>query len=166
MKKVQAKLNKAIKIIKPYLLTFVFLLCAHSSAFVLCCIFNRPQTAWFSQLEKSVLYPPEILFPFFWVIVYLLLIFNCTVIVYKTKSTLLIINIASTLVLHILWNLFFFTLHSPLFGFLILLALVVLSIRLLKVSFRVNKVIGSLTIIYVAWLSYLTILNYFIILIN
>ena len=147
-------------------MTFAFLVCAVFSAFILCLIFNEPQSAWFLELEKSFLYPPEILFPIFWIVIYLLLIFNCTFIVHKSKSTALIIYIAITLVFHVLWNLFFFTLHSPLFGFLILVTLVFLGVQLLKISFKVNKVSGYLSIAYLAWLSYLLILNYCILMIN
>lgn len=166
MKSIQAKFVKTIKSLKLYLLTFLFLLCSFVSAFVLCIIFNKPQSAWFIQLEKSLIYPPEILFPIFWIIVYLLLIFTCTFIVHKSKSTALIIYIAVTLVFHVLWNLFFFILHSPLFGFLILLALIFLGAKLLKMSFKINKVTGCLNILYIVWISYLLILNYCILMIN
>jgi|GEM_PF-4463850 len=166
MKNIQAKLKKIVKSLKPYLFTFVFIVCSFVSAFVLCCIFNKPQTAWFFELEKSFLYPPEILFPIMWIIVYIILIFVCSIIVYKSKSTVLVIKIAASLVFHVLWNLFFFMLHSPIFGFLILLALVVLSISILKASFRANKITGILSIVYTVWLGYLLILNYCILMIN
>ena len=166
MKSIQVKLIKTVKSIKPYLLTFAFILCAFVFAFVLCLIFNKPQSAWFIQLDKSLIYPPEILFPIFWVIIYLLLIFNCTYTIHKSKSTALIIYIAVTLIFHVLWSLFFFTLHSPLFGFLIMLALIFLGVRLLKISFKVSKVSGYLNIAYIAWISYLLILNYCILMIN
>ena len=166
MKAVQAKFKKVIATLKPYLLTFIFIFCSFILAFVLCCVFNKPQTAWYKELEKSFLYPPEILFPIIWGIIYLVLIYVCTVSVYKSKRTALIIQVAATLVLFVLWNLFFFTLHSPIFGFLILLAILFLSISIFKVSYKTNKALGWLTVFYMAWLSYLLVLNYFILMIN
>jgi tryptophan-rich sensory protein len=65
-----------------------------------------------------------------------------------------------------LWSILFFGLRNPLLGLLDIGVLIVLIVLLIKASYKVNKSAAYLLIPYLAWVSFATLLNLSVVILN
>jgi len=125
-------------------------------------------TTWYTTLNKPSFNPPNYLFGPVWTVLYILMgISFYLVLVSKAKSKQLAVKLFLVqLILNTLWSLIFFGAHNPmlaLFDIVVLWGAILFTI----VSFyKISKPASYLLIPYILWVSFATILNLSIVLLN
>lgn len=126
---------------------------------------------WYNALSKSVLTPDGWVFGVAWTILYaligisLFLVMNTNLrgAVGKTKSYTLF---AIQMILNALWTYLFFGAHLMGAAFIVILALIFITIWMMRSFFGINRSAGYLLIPYIAWLLFATYLNGVILYLN
>ena len=121
----------------------------------------------YNNLIQPSFAPPSILFPIVWTILYTLMGVSYGIL----KSNSLTddkINIIyySQLFVNALWSFFFFVFQWRLFSFLWILLLIGLVILMIIEFYKKNKIAGLLQIPYLLWISFASVLNLFVYLLN
>lgn len=126
--------------------------------------------AWYNALNKSVLTPDGWVFGVAWTVLYaflgiafFLIMNNTRTMQNKTKAYLLFMG---QLALNALWTYMFFGLHLVGGAFVVLVALVLISIWMACVFRPINRTASYLVWIYIAWLIFATYLNGTIMMLN
>jgi benzodiazapine receptor len=118
---------------------------------------------WYATLQKPVFTPPNWLFAPAWITLYLLMAIAAFLIWRKglveegIKSALVIFLVQ--LVLNALWSVVFFGLQSPLYGMVVILALWVAILLTIIRFFKLSIAAGALLLPYILWVSFASILN-------
>lgn len=128
-----------------------------------------PKDSWYRNLKKPNVTPPNYVFPIVWPILYLLLAIN-GVYMYQNKPPALrrvyFILYEIQLFLNFIWILFFFQLKNLPAATGIAAAMVGLTIALVVMSFKVDKIAGILLLPYLAWISFALFLTVYILINN
>lgn len=135
--------------------------------------FTSPEiTTWYKELNKPFFNPPNYLFGPVWTILYILmgialfLVWKNTKQKVKKEKAMGIEYFFAQLFFNSFWSIGFFGLHSPLLGLILIIALWVLIFQTIKTFAKVEKTASYLLYPYIAWVSFATILNLFIFLLN
>jgi benzodiazapine receptor len=127
-------------------------------------IFTTPAIpTWYATLEKPAFTPPSWLFAPAWITLYLLMAVAAFLIWRKglgeegVKSALVIFLVQ--LVINALWSVVFFGLQSPLYGMLVILALWIAILLTIIKFFKLSIAAGALLLPYILWVSFASILN-------
>ncbi|MFA5382405.1 MAG: TspO/MBR family protein [Candidatus Micrarchaeia archaeon] len=125
---------------------------------------------WYEGLNKPSFNPPNWLFGPVWTALYILMGISAYLIYSKglkkkeIKFALSIFGIQ--LILNTLWSILFFGFKSPIFGLICILFLWVFILFTIKLFYKIDKKAAYLLIPYILWVSFATILNYFILILN
>lgn len=126
-------------------------------------VFTSPSIpTWYAALNKPVFSPPNWIFAPVWTTLYILMGISFYLIwvsksKLKQKATKLFLM---QLGLNVLWSFMFFGLHSPVLAFVNIIALWVLIFLTIQ-SFRpISKTAAYLLYPYLAWVSFASILNF------
>ena len=125
---------------------------------------------WYSSLTKPSFSPPNWIFGPVWTTLYFLmgvsafLIWKKGLKSKKVKRALLFFLFQ--LFFNFLWSILFFGLHNPLLGLLDILLLLVSIIVTLITFYKISKTATYLLIPYLIWVSFATILNFSLIVLN
>ncbi|MCJ7578812.1 MAG: tryptophan-rich sensory protein [candidate division Zixibacteria bacterium] len=130
-------------------------------------VFTTPAIpTWYVSLNKPSFTPANWLFSPVWITLFVLmgisafLVWNKGLDDKRVKTALSIF--AVQLILNILWSAVFFGFRSPLAG-LIEIAILWMAILLTTLNFfKVSKTAGLLLLPYILWVSFATVLNFFI----
>lgn len=115
-------------------------------------------------LIKPALYPPNILFPIVWSILYVLMSISFYIVYREDKSTSKIYFLQ--LIANSLWTVIFFGLELRLLAFFWLILIIVLVIIMFVQFYRINKTAAYLLVPYLIWLLFAGYLNLAIYLLN
>ena len=124
-------------------------------------IFFETDTTW---IERPWYYPPEILFPIVWTLLFtlmgiaLFLVIDCGV--SNRDVRIAIFAFALQMALNVAWTPVFFGLQRPDIALLIVVVLWIAIAVTIVLFDRVNRLAAALLVPYLAWVSYATILNY------
>ncbi len=128
---------------------------------------------WYAALTKPFFSPPNWIFAPVWTLLYILmgiamgLITNTKV---KKKDHKLkkkaYTLFCSQLILNSLWSIFFFGLKLPALALIEIILLLVLIILTTKTFAKIKKETGYLLYPYIAWVSFATVLNAGIVILN
>lgn len=121
-------------------------------------------STWYPTLIKPVFNPPAFIFGPVWTTLYLLMGVSLYLVWGKKKTKLK--WFWKQLLLNVLWSVAFFGLKSPILGLLIIILLEISIILTIKSFSRVNKTATYLLYPYIAWVSFATILNLSIVILN
>ncbi len=133
-------------------------------------LFTTPAIpTWYQTLKKPFFTPPNWIFSPVWISLFVLMGIALFLVWRRQEhprfKTALIFFFVQ-LILNILWSIAFFGLKSPLLG-LIDIVLLWMAILLTILNFlKVSKVAGWLLLPYLLWVSFATILNYFLWVLN
>ena len=125
---------------------------------------------WYAGLQKSFLNPPNWLFAPVWATLFFLMGISLYLIWEKlkedkrAKSAIYVFTIQLTL--NILWSVAFFGLRSPLYGFIVI---IILWFAILFTIFKfhpISKTAAYLLLLYIIWVSFASILNFSIMILN
>ncbi len=125
---------------------------------------------WYIFLQKPIFTPPNWLFAPVWFLLYILmgisafLIWRKGIKIFQVREGLIIFIIQ--LMLNTLWSYAFFGLKSPLWGLLVIVPLWTAILLTIINFYRVSKTASLLLIPYILWVSYATVLNFSIYLLN
>lgn len=124
---------------------------------------------WYAGLVKPEFSPPNWVFGPVWNILYLLMGISLFL-VHTSKKTrdrdLGIKLFYAQLILNALWSIVFFGMENPALALLVIFVLLGAVFSVIKIFWRVNKTSAYLLIPYIAWLSFATILNFSIVVLN
>jgi benzodiazapine receptor len=124
---------------------------------------------WYAQLNKPSFNPPGYLFGPVWTILYLLMGVSLYL-VWKAPDgkmrdyALIIFGIQ--MVLNFVWSFIFFYFHQPGWALVDIIALWVFIVAMIFIFYRISKVAALIQILYLLWVSFATVLNAAIWLLN
>jgi benzodiazapine receptor len=134
-------------------------------------IFTTPAIpTWYAALEKPSFTPPSWLFAPAWITLFVLmgvaafLIWRRGLAERAVKVALIVFLIQ--LVLNALWSVIFFGLRSPLGGLIVIVALWTAILLTILRFLKISKPAGTLLLPYIIWVSFATILNAAILVLN
>jgi tryptophan-rich sensory protein len=134
-------------------------------------IFTTPSIpTWYASLVKPAFSPPNYVFGPVWSILFLLMGISAYLVwkegfgKKKVKIALKIFFVQ--LALNTLWSILFFGLKSPMVSLAEIILLWVLIFITIKKFYEISKIAGSLLIPYILWVTFASILNLSIVLLN
>ncbi len=134
-------------------------------------IFTRQSVStWYPTINKPSFNPPNWIFSPVWTTLFILMGIALFLVWQKglsekTNRFAFIIFIIQ-LIFNMAWSLAFFGLKSPFLGFLVIIVLLLLILLTIMKFFKVSKVAGWLLIPYILWVSFATVLNFSIWILN
>lgn len=114
----------------------------------------------YNTLDKPFFAVPSYVFPIAWGILYFLLAVAITL-DYRKEGKNLTIYIIS-MIINFCWPYIFFTQGLYGIGFIVIIILMIFSIYLGIKFLKTSKIASTIMLIYLIWLSYAALLNYFI----
>lgn len=125
---------------------------------------------WYRTLNKPWFSPPNWLFGPVWTLLYILLGISLFIVLAETKKskerTGGIMFYFIQIILNALWSILFFGLKIPLIAFVEIIILWVTIAVTIGLFYRVNKTAGLILLPYLLWVSFASVLNLFIVLLN
>ncbi len=121
---------------------------------------------WYTTLNKPFFNPPNWIFGPVWTILYILmgialfLVLNKKEVKGEKGTAILFFGIQ--LFLNLLWSILFFGLKSPVAGLLEIGILWISIVFTIFLFYRISKLSALLLAPYLLWVSFATVLNYFI----
>ena len=117
--------------------------------------------SWYLLLDKSEFNPPSYVFGIVWPILYILMIVSAFL-AHKKIFSIFIIQ----LFFNAAWSWLFFRFQMPLIALLDIYLLIAINIYILNLMYKESKLAFFLFIPYVAWISFASYLNLFIVINN
>jgi tryptophan-rich sensory protein len=133
-------------------------------------LFTTPAIpTWYQTLNKPFFTPPNWIFGPVWISLFVLMGISLFLVWRKSdhpqfKPALLFFSVQ--FILNILWSAAFFGLKSPLLGLMDIILLWVAILLTILNFFKVSKIAGMLLIPYLLWVSFATLLNFFLWVLN
>ena len=136
-------------------------------------IFTAPNIpTWYAGLVKPFFNPPSFLFAPVWTALFLLMgialylvwVNKEKIIIEKRKIALILFGVQFAF--NVLWSYLFFGLRNPLFGFIGIVILWVTIVATIYYFYKVDKSAAYLLVPYILWVSFASILNFSIFLLN
>lgn len=132
-------------------------------------VFTTPAIAsWYVALNKPSFSPPNWIFAPVWSLLYILMGISLYLLLNSSKKgkekaiKLFLIQ----LTLNFFWSLIFFGLHNPLAAFAEIIALWIFIFLTIKQSYVVSKGAANLMLPYIVWVTFASILNLYINILN
>ena len=119
--------------------------------------------SWYSTIQKAPFNPPNWVFGPAWTILYILMAISLYLVWQKGKFPLIFII---QLFLNFLWSYIFFGLHLPLLAFIDIILLWIFILLTIINFTAINKTAAYLLYPYLGWVSFASILNLFVVLLN
>lgn len=136
----------------------------------ICSYFNHfGMQNFYSQLNLSVLTPPNVVFPIVWTLLYASLVISFDMVLNHTdinKVRPAAQAFSLNLFLQVLWSFVFFYYAYFLVGFAVLAVLDLVTAATIKIFYDINKKAGLLLIPYMLWLLFATYLNWAVVDLN
>lgn len=151
---------------------YLILLASILFCFVIGFIGSRFQTEaitiWYPTLNKSVLTPPNIVFPIVWSLLYICIGLSLgLVICSKNVNNYLFIGLfAIQIILNFTWSISFFYLQNPVLGLINIILLEIFIILYTIYTYSSVKLSSLLFIPYLLWVGFAGYLNLYIVLHN
>ncbi len=125
---------------------------------------------WYADLVKPPFSPPNWIFGPVWTLLYAMMGTSLFLIwelgLKKKKVQTAAYYFGAQLALNFLWSIAFFGLHSPLLGLINILALLALILLMMKHFYSLSKPAFYLLVPYLFWVSFATLLNGAIVILN
>lgn len=124
---------------------------------------------WYQTLNKPFFSPPNFIFAPVWTILYILMGISLYLVISekgggKREKTVWIF--AVQLILNVLWSVIFFGMKNPSLALVDIVALWIAIFLTIKSFYKINKLAGQLLFPYLAWVSFASILNLSIVILN
>ncbi len=118
---------------------------------------------WYSTLNKPGFSPPNWIFAPAWTSLYILMGISLYLVWVKHKVPFVF---WIQLILNAVWSIIFFGMRNPTLALVNIAALWIAIILTIKAFYKINKISAYLLYPYLAWVSFATILNLEIVLLN
>lgn len=125
---------------------------------------------WYANLNKPFFAPPNWIFGPVWTILYALMGISIYVVIKKGWKKKVVKNASiffiAQLVLNFIWTPVFFGLRSPLLGLIVIVGMWILIVMTIRKFYPLSKLAAYLLIPYLLWVSFATLLNAAILILN
>lgn len=124
---------------------------------------------WYDTLVKPEFNPPSWVFSPVWTTLYTLMGISLFLILKAESSkdkTQGIVFFTIQLVLNGLWSVVFFGMHQILWAFILIILLLIFIALLIFKFYRISKTAAYLLVPYILWVSFATVLNFSLYLLN
>lgn len=125
--------------------------------------------SWYATINKPSFNPPGWIFAPVWTTLYILIGLSFYLVWRNNfgEARKKVISIYfMQLIFNLLWSVLFFGLKSPLLGFIDIILLLIFIIANTIIFYKISKTAGYLLIPYLLWVSFASILNFSIFLLN
>ena len=125
--------------------------------------------SWFTTINKPSFNPPGWIFAPVWTTIYILIGLSFYLVWRNNfgEARKKVISVYfMQLLFNLLWSVLFFGLKSPLLGLIDIIILLILIIANTIIFYKISKTAGYLLIPYLLWVSFASILNFSIFLLN
>jgi benzodiazapine receptor len=131
---------------------------------------TRPNLDWYATLTKPSFAPPNAVFPIVWPILYAMMAVAAWLVWRSAgdegdKKTALV-WFGIQLAINVLWSFAFFWIHSPSFGFGVIMVLLVAIVITIVLFARRSRPAALLLLPYLLWVCFATGLNFMIWVLN
>jgi tryptophan-rich sensory protein len=126
-------------------------------------------STWYAGLNKPSFNPPSWIFGPVWTILYILMGVSLFLVVkrgFSKKNKLALKFFGVQLVLNTLWSILFFGLRNPLLAFVDIILLWIFILLTILKFYRISKWSSYLLMPYILWVSFASVLNYAIWMLN
>lgn len=127
---------------------------------------NLEDRNWYKKIKKSKLTPPSYVFGIVWTILYILLTIYFVLGLTQKGSERALMYFGAQMILNFAWTYVFFTERQLQLSFLMILAIIALSIKSMMEMHVINPKLVYLLIPYIGWLCLAGYLNLYIIINN
>lgn len=125
---------------------------------------------WYATLHKPFFNPPNYVFGPVWTVLYTLMGISLHVVwmkgTKKKKNTTALLYFFIQLSANTLWSLVFFYLHAPFLAFLVILFMWLMIFLTIQEFHKFSKIAAQMLYPYLAWVSFATLLNFAIVILN
>lgn len=123
---------------------------------------------WYQTLNKPVFSPPNWIFAPVWTLLYILMGISLYIIWERgfKENKLPIILFGLQLILNAKWSFLFFGMRSPLYGFIGIIFLWAFILATVISFYKISKTASILLIPYILWVSFASLLNFYILILN
>ena len=133
---------------------------------------NDSNTKWYKSLNQSRLSPPSWVFPIAWTILYALII--ASGLVFLSATTTISAGVRSVgffyycaaWVLNLSWSQIFFRFQRPDLSFVVILGMLAFIALNIRAFYPISRLAAYLLVPYLAWVSFATYLNGYIVFMN
>jgi benzodiazapine receptor len=133
---------------------------------------NNADSKWYKSLKQSPLTPPNRVFPIAWTILYALII--ASGLVFLSATTTISAGVRSigffyycaAWVLNLSWSQIFFRFQRPDLSFVVILGMLAFIALNIRAFYPVSRLAAYLLVPYLAWVSFATYLNGYIVFMN
>jgi len=125
--------------------------------------------SWYTTINKPSFNPPGWIFAPVWTTLYILIgvsFYSVWMKNFGEERKKVIIVYSMQLLLNLLWSVLFFGLRSPLLGLIDIIILIAFIIANTIIFYKISKTAGYLLIPYLLWVSFASVLNFSIFLLN
>ena len=125
--------------------------------------------SWFTTINKPSFNPPGWIFAPVWTTLYILIGLSFYLVwkkIFGEERKKVIIVYSMQLLFNLLWSVLFFGLKSPLLGLIDIIILLSFIIANTIIFYKISKTAGYLLIPYLLWVSFASVLNFSIFLLN
>lgn len=129
-------------------------------------------STWYATLDKPFFSPPNWIFGPVWTTLYFLMGIALYLVISDKKKVIrkqartAVFVFGVQLIFNLLWSLVFFGLHQPLLAFIVIVALWYSIFMTIKYFYKISKPAAYLLIPYIGWVSFASILNLAIAVLN
>lgn len=131
---------------------------------------NKSVNTWYMSINKPVINPPNWIFGPVWTTLFILMGIALYLVWHKgfaySGVKIAFIVFIVQLILNILWSVFFFGFRSPTLGFIDILILWLAILFTIILFFKVSTTAGYMLIPYIIWVSFASVLNGWIMILN
>ena len=169
LKKIENQMEHQRFNIKDLLICALFILIGNLSGYLASLVQTSSLRAWYPILNKSILTPPSIVFPIVWSTLFIIIGIS-TFLSYhnankKSKIDVLFMYFMQ-LLFSFLWSVIFFGFRAPIMGFVEVLFLIFIIIRMM-ITYRKSSELAYLLLYpYLLWCIFASYLNLIIIIKN
>ena len=132
-------------------------------------VFTTPSIpTWYASINKPDFTPPSWLFAPAWITLYTLMGISIYLVWEKgfKKNKIAVYVFSTQLILNSIWSILFFGLQNPFFAFIEIIILWIAILATIVLFYRIRRSAGLILIPYIAWVSFASLLNYSIWILN
>ncbi len=153
---------------KKFFYVLIWIIVCLATGYISRLFHSEAMLVWYPFLKKSMLTPPDMVFPIVWGMLYVLMGISVGILNGRQKGSrrILLWLFAIQLLLNISWNFIFFYAQCPLMGLVNLLALDALAVVYFAGVLKIERVSAYLFLPYLVWILFATYLNLYILVNN
>lgn len=122
---------------------------------------------WYAGLNKPSFNPPNAIFGPVWTLLYILMGIALYLVIIKNKKVKpAVVFFIIQLILNSLWSIIFFGLKNPTGALMEIMVLWLAIIVTIFYFWKISRAAAYLLLPYLAWVSFASVLNYFIVILN